>query len=159
MWKIYFICCLSLCKLICKPFCFWNQNPEKKHPWRSSWFTKSSSKFLRLMLAILQKIKLPHRTNLKIPSLQNSHPIKYLDAYFESIAWNVCIGGFTTHSYIQDSTFCKTRQRLKFNYLRENLITRRLAGFLMRPLLYRCNLHKISCGRSRVINNYKTALI
>ena len=67
--------------------------------------------------------------------MQNSHPIKYLDAYFESIAWNVCIVGFTTQSYIQDSTFYKTRQRLKFNYLRKNLHTRRLIGFLMRPIV------------------------
>ena len=58
-----------------------------------------------------------------------------LDAYFENIAWTVCRGGFTTQSYIQDSNFCKTRERLKFNYLRKNLHTRRLTGFLMRPIV------------------------
>ena len=59
------------------------------------------------MLAILQKIELPHRNHLRIPSTDAKQPSYKipLNAYFENIAWNVWRGGFTIQSYIQDSTF------------------------------------------------------
>ena len=87
------------------------------------------------MLVILGKTELPHRNDLKISFTDTIEPSYKtpLDVYFENIAWNMCRGGLTTQSYIQDSTFYKTRQRLKFNYLRKNLHTRRLNGSLMCP--------------------------
>ena len=57
----------------------------------------------------LQKIELPHRNNLRIPSTGAKQPSYKtpLDAYFENIASNECKGGFTTQSYIQDVLFTK----------------------------------------------------
>ena len=52
----------------------------------------------------------------------------------------MCSGEFITRSYIQDITFYRTRQRLKFNYLRKNLHTRRLIGLLMRPIVIKPTL-------------------
>ena len=116
------------------------------------------------MLAVLRKIGLFHWNDLRIPSTDAKNPSykTLLDAYFENIARNdlpsnefyvvkvkckqnvhkikldianvVCRVGFITQSYIQDSTFYRTRQRLKFNYLRKNLHTRGLVGFLMHPI-------------------------
>ena len=98
---------------------------------------QDSSKLVRLMLAILWEIELLHWNNLRILSSNPKQPSYKtpLDGYFESIAWNVYRGGFTTQSYIQDSTFYKTRQQLKFNYLDKHLHTRHLTGFLMHPIV------------------------
>ena len=81
--------------------------------------------------------------------MQNSHPVRHLSmpSYFKNIAWNGWRGGFTTQSYIQDSVFYRTRQRLKFSCLHKNIHTRCLTGFLKHPtvILPTLTLHHIIC--------------
>ena len=118
-------------------------------------YQKFLSKLVILKFTIKRKMELPHRNNLASPlQMQNSHPVKHLlmPTSKNCLEWVQR----WTQSYIQESIFYKTRQRLNFNCLRKN-IHQTSDWVLEAPYrnytnvdIASYNLYKISCLRSRV---------
>ena len=63
--------------------------------------------------------------------MQNSHPIKHLSMPTSKTLLGMCPEVDSQLINVSKIVLCKTRQWLKFNYLRKNLHTRHLTWLLM----------------------------